>query len=305
MTQACSNLSGWLVVDKPVGPTSRAVLNQILRLAPRSRMGHAGTLDPLASGILVIAVGAATRFIDIVQEMPKSYRTRIRLGARSDTDDAQGRVQLDPDATPPTRENLDRVLASLIGSIAQVPPRFSAIKMAGRRAYDLARRGLSVDLPPRTVQIHAIRVLLEEWPFLDLEIDCGSGTYIRSLARDLGAALGCGGLVETLERTRIGMFTLDRAASLDQIQQTGLANLLLPLESALQDLPRINLDAESARRLQHGQRIPSPGQGRPSGKLALLDPSGLLLGLGRIDDQGILHPERIVPAPHIPQPRKL
>src|SRR4051812_3738752 len=192
-------MNGLLVIDKPGGMTSRDAVNRVQRWFPRkTKIGHTGTLDPLATGVLVVCVGAATRLADYVQAMGKSYASRFRLGSTSTTDDADGGVTETPNANPPTREQIDAALARFVGTIEQVPPAVSALKVDGRRAHDLVRKGAEVKLAARPVRIDAIRVTGYEWPYLDVEVDCGKGTYIRSIARDLGAALGCGGLVQTL-----------------------------------------------------------------------------------------------------------
>ena len=193
-----SGLRGILNVNKPSGPTSRDVVNRVARILRRVKVGHAGTLDPLASGVLIVCIGSATRLIEFVQRMPKTYRTVIRLGARSDTLDADGRVTEVEQPRIPDEGEVRRAVACQVGEISQVPPDYSALKVQGRRAHDLARSGQAVDLAPRTVRIDRIELVAYSWPRLELEIDCGGGTYIRSIARDVGEALGCGGLVEVL-----------------------------------------------------------------------------------------------------------
>src|SRR4051812_31792112 len=185
-------MNGLLVIDKPGGMTSRDAVNRVQRWFPRkTEIGHTGTLDPLATGVLVVCVGAATRLADYVQAMGKSYASRFRLGATSTTDDADGDVTETPNATAPTRAQIEAALSMFIGSVEQMPPSVSALKVGGRRAHDLARKGKVVPLAARTVRVDAIRVTNYEWPWLDVEVDCGKGTYIRSIARDLGAQLGC------------------------------------------------------------------------------------------------------------------
>jgi tRNA pseudouridine55 synthase len=208
-------LNGFLVIDKPSGFTSRDAVNRVQRRFPRkTKIGHTGTLDPLATGVLVLCIGTACKLADRVQAMPKTYVARFRLGATSTTDDADGTVT----PTVATLVPEDRVrteLAKFVGVIDQLPPQFSAIKVGGTRAYTSARRGQTVSLTARPVRVDAIRVLGYAWPFLDVEIDCGKGTYVRSIARDLGRALGCCGLVETLRRTRVGPFTAEQGIGPD------------------------------------------------------------------------------------------
>jgi len=222
-------MNGLLVIDKPAGMTSRDVVNHVQRWFPRgTKIGHTGTLDPLATGVLVICVGAATKLADVVQAMGKTYHSRFQLGSTSDTDDADGTVTLVPAAAPPTEEELRATLTTFVGEVEQLPPAYSALKVAGRRAHDLARRGEAVELKPRTVRIDAVRLLGYDWPFADVEVDCGKGTYIRAIARDLGAKLGCGGLVQTLRRTRVGSFTAEQALGLDLTWEAARKGLLSP-----------------------------------------------------------------------------
>ncbi|MFO0930987.1 MAG: tRNA pseudouridine(55) synthase TruB, partial [Gemmataceae bacterium] len=234
-------LDGLLVLDKPGGITSREAVDQALRWFPRgTRIGHTGTLDPLATGVLVVCLGKATRLVEYVQAMSKTYRSRFRLGATSDSDDADGTISPVPDAPIPDRPTVEAALARFVGTIEQVPPVYSAAKVTGQRAYALARRGEEVQLRARPVQVYAIRVLGYDPPDLDVEIDCGKGTYIRSLARDVGAALGCGAYVATLRRTRVGPFHAEQAIALDAERAEARARLLPPTD-ALAELPRVVL----------------------------------------------------------------
>jgi tRNA pseudouridine55 synthase len=244
-------LHGLLVIDKPLGVTSRDAVDLVQSQLPRdTRIGHAGTLDPLATGVLVLCIGKATRLIEYVQAMQKTYRTVVQLGAWSATDDAEGPISPVANAPVPEAAAVAACVAAFIGEVEQLPPAFSAAKVSGQRAYKLARKGRDVDLEPRRIRIDAIRILAYEYPQLELEVLCGKGTYIRSLARDIGQRLGCGGYVASLRRTRIGGFTLDDAVNLD----AGLQ--LLPLERAVADLPRATIAAEDARKLRQGQKIP-------------------------------------------------
>ena len=220
-------MDGLLVIDKPGGMTSRDVVNRVQRWFPRrTKIGHTGTLDPLATGVLVLCIGRATKLVGRVQVMGKTYQTRLRLGATSDTDDADGTVTPVPGAVAPTEEQIRALLPAFVGRIEQVPPAFSALKVAGVRAYDLARNGKAVALAARPVDVYSVSLVGYGWPFLDLEIDCGKGTYIRSIGRDLGAKLGCGGLVETLRRTRVGPFTAEQGVGIDIPPEQGRARIL-------------------------------------------------------------------------------
>lgn len=262
-------MNGLLVIDKPGGMTSRDAVDRVQRWLPRkTKIGHTGTLDPLATGVLVVCVGAATRLADYVQAMGKSYASRFRLGATSNSDDADGEVTETPDAVPPTREKVAAALAGFVGVIEQVPPAVSALKVGGRRAHDLARLGRPFELAARAVRIDAVRLVRYEWPFADVEVDCGKGTYIRSIARDLGSKLGCGGLVQTLRRTRVGPFTAEQGVGVDA-PPTDLGARLLPAAAAVAGMLRDELGEDDARRFRQGQAIqrgPRPSAPMPDGR---------------------------------------
>ncbi len=243
-------VEGFLIVDKPLGLSSAAALNQVKRLLPRgTKLGHAGTLDPLATGVLVALVGRATKMSDRVMGQPKQYEALIRLGATSLTDDAEGPITPTigappaigaPPVTgaPPTnfsREQIEVVLQRFVGTISQMPPAFSALKIAGRRACDRMRDGQTVELKPRDVRIDRIELLdttgADKSVAADLRIriDCGKGTYVRSLARDIGEALGCGGYLAGLIRTRVGPFRIELAATPEQLARDGVEKHLKPV----------------------------------------------------------------------------
>ncbi len=282
-------MNGLLVIDKPGGMTSRDAVNRVQRWFPRgTKIGHTGTLDPLATGVLVVCVGQATRLADRVQAMGKSYASRFRLGATSDSDDADGTVTEVPNASPATREQIDAAMTRFAGVIEQLPPAVSALKVGGRRAHDIARRGEEVALAPRPVRIDAVRVLRYEWPFLDVEVDCGKGTYIRSIARDLGAALGCGGLVQTLRRTRVGPFLAEQGMSLDCDPRDVK---LLPLTLAASGMEQIRLTADGVRRFRQGQWVAASAT--EGTELAVLDDRGALVGIGVVE-RGQLRPKVVL-----------
>lgn len=284
---------GFLNLDKPSGITSRAAVDAIVRLVGRStRVGHAGTLDPLASGVLVVALGAATRLIEYVGRMPKVYQATARLGATSDTDDADGAVVPVADAPIPSEAAIRAALDRQVGTILQVPPQFSALKREGRRAYDLARQGQSVELAARPVRVDRIEVLAYQWPNVTFEVTCGGGTYIRSIARDLGAALGCGGLIASLRRTRIGPFDVRSALDPDAIRLDTLSEHLQPSAAALEELPRAELAEIDRVRLVQGQAIDWPTP-EAIGEIALFDANGDVVGIGNADGHR-LRPTRIV-----------
>ncbi|WP_227255083.1 tRNA pseudouridine(55) synthase TruB [Frigoriglobus tundricola] len=286
-------MNGLLVIDKPGGMTSRDAVNRVQGLFPRkTKIGHTGTLDPLATGVLVVCIGAATRLADYVQAMGKSYASRFRLGARSDTDDADGVVSEVATAPGPTREQIDAALATFVGTIEQTPPAVSALKVGGRRAHDLVRKGAHVALAARTVRIDALRVTGYAWPFLDVEVECGKGTYIRSIARDLGHALGCGGLVHTLRRTRVGPFTAEQGYAPD-VDPSSVK--LLPMETVLAGMEQVRADAADARRLRQGQWVSftSASGGRQPAEateVCVLDEKGELIGIGAVE-RGLIKPQ--------------
>ena len=256
------DIHGWLVLDKPVGMTSTHAVSVIKHLFAARRAGHAGTLDPLASGCLPIALGEATKTVPFVFDGRKTYRFTIRWGEERDTDDAEGRVVATSDKRP-DRDAIERLLPRFTGTIEQVPPRFSAVKLGGERAYDLARDGEAVELAPRTITVH--RLELVEIPDPDhavLTAECGKGTYIRSLARDLGRKLGALGHVCALRRGRVGpfgetdMIPLEQAQSLCHRAAAGeghLADALMPVETALDDIPALAVSPADAARLAKGQ----------------------------------------------------
>ncbi len=229
---------GLINVNKPSGMSSRRVVDIVARLAGTKHVGHAGTLDPLASGVLVVCIGWATRLVAFIQDRPKIYTARFLLGQRSDTDDSTGTIVEAPHAPPPSHAAVATALCSFAGDILQVPPQFSAVHVGGKRAHKLARRGKTVSLEPRPIQIHRIVLTNYDFPILDVEIECGSGTYIRSIARDLGNALGCGGLMSALVRTQIGDFTLASTVSINALNTRPIAEHLLPPLTAVAHFTR-------------------------------------------------------------------
>jgi tRNA pseudouridine55 synthase len=286
---------GLLVLDKPGGITSRAAVDRALRWFPRrTRVGHTGTLDPLATGVLVLCVGPATRLTEYVQRMGKTYTSVFRLGARSDTDDADGTVTEVPGAAAPDPARVRACLAGFVGPIEQVPPAYSAAKVTGRRAYDLARGGREVALGARRVEVYGIDVLRYEYPELEVEVRCGKGTYVRSLARDVGERLGCGAYVSALRRTRVGAFTAEGALSPEADAETA-RSALLPAGLALAGLPRVTLDERQAGQVRRGQGVPWAGPPAEAGEVAVLDASGRLVAVGSHDPaRGVLRPVKVL-----------
>jgi tRNA pseudouridine55 synthase len=289
---------GLLNVNKPAGRSSRDVVNVVQRLAGQSKVGHAGTLDPLATGVLVLCLGPATRLIEYVQRMPKSYRGKFLLGRSSPTEDIEGEVSLLPEAKIPTRGEIDKAAARLTGAIQQRPPAFSALKVAGKRAYDLARAGKPVELKPRPVTIYELKVVEYAYPELSLDIRCSSGTYVRSLGRDLAESVGSAAVMSELTRTAIGPFGIDTAVAPERLTRDNLAAELLPAVGALADLPQLVLDAAEENEIANGRRIvrdplpPSEFQGFAS-EYAAMREDGTLLALLTDDPQGRLRPVRV------------
>jgi tRNA pseudouridine55 synthase len=292
-------LTGVLIANKPTGVTSRDVVNRVARGVPGAKVGHAGTLDPLASGVLIVCIGSATRLVEMLHQLSKSYRTVVHLGARSDTLDADGRIEVETSPQVPSDREVQEVLPPFLGQVAQLPPDYSALKVKGQRAYDLARAGQAVELAPRVVQIDRLAVLRYHWPLLELEIDCGTGTYIRSIARDVGEALGCGGYVESLIRTRIGPFTLDQAVDPFTLSTDAIDRHMRPPLDALPSLPRVKLDRLQVEAVIQGRRLPgcelSDGRAIPEGQVALLDPDGNLVALAEHNAmEGWLQPRKVL-----------
>ena len=288
---------GVVNLDKPVGPTSHDMVGLLRRLTGTRRIGHAGTLDPLASGVLPILVGAATRFSEELTGGRKRYEAVVRLGARSATDDAEG--PLEPTGAPmPTTEAIQEAIPAFVGTFEQRPPAFSARKSGGRTAYRAARSGAPIEVPPRTVTVEAIDLLgvVTRDGMLDVSVDvrCGAGTYIRSIARDLGDALGCGGYLGSLRRTEAaGLRVADAIdpARLEALAGDGrLAEAVLPV-GALLPLPRVDLDPDAAHAFRHGSA--RPHDATTTGRVAVFA-EGALLGVGSLSE-GMLQPDKVVP----------
>jgi tRNA pseudouridine55 synthase len=279
-------MHGFLNIDKPAGPTSHDVVARVRRLARQKRVGHAGTLDPAATGVLVVALGAATRLIEYVQDATaKRYHAVVRLGVTTTTDDAEGQV-IDIAPVPSLDlAALEAMLGQFRGPILQVPPMYSALHHGGQRLHELAREGVVVERSARPVTIEQLELRSWESPLLTLDVLCGKGTYIRALARDLGAALGCGGHLQELRRTAVGTFLVQDAISLAALEADPsiVMSCLLPPERAVADWPAIDLDALETRQVRNGQSINRAG---PSGQRARAHgPDGRLLALLTRDDE--------------------
>ncbi|MGF1620207.1 MAG: tRNA pseudouridine(55) synthase TruB [Rhodomicrobiaceae bacterium] len=300
-----STVNGWLVLDKPQFITSTHALNKVKRLFDAAKAGHAGTLDPLATGILPIAFGEATKTIPHAVDGAKEYRFTVRWGIETNTDDAEG----DPvaeSAERPTCEAIEAAMSEFRGAVMQVPPRFSAIKIQGERAYDLARDGETFEIEARPVEIHSLHIA--EVPSPDsciFEAECGKGTYVRAIARDLGRKLGCYGHVSELRRTRVGPFMESHAISLESLGEMSnsdagretLLGALQPVETALDGIPALAVSGPDAARLRRGKAIILRGRDAPIHQgLMYATSGGTLVALGEVS-QGELRPSRVFNLP--------
>ncbi|MGW5645445.1 tRNA pseudouridine(55) synthase TruB [Saccharopolyspora sp. NPDC003752] len=272
---------GLLVIDKPAGMTSHDVVSRVRRIMGTRRVGHAGTLDPMATGVLVLGLERATKLLGHLALDTKAYLATIRLGAATTTDDAEGDVVSEADASGVAEEAIRAGIAELTGDIQQVPSAVSAVKINGRRAYEMVRNGETVELAARPVTVSRFDVLAlrrtERTTDLDVLVECSSGTYVRALARDLGAGLGVGGHLSELRRTRVGPFGLATARTLDRLEaEPGLS---MGLDQAVETaFPRRNVDADTARALSHGQVVPAAGV---EGTYGMFDPDGRAVALVR------------------------
>ena len=321
-------IDGILNVAKPGGWTSHDVVARLRRVLRERRIGHAGTLDPMATGVLVVCVGQATRVVDCLMGAPKQYRATVLLGQTTATDDVTGETVATADTGAITRADVEAALARFVGVIQQRPPAFSALKVDGRPMYALARRGVAVEAAER--EVHVYGLTLTEWqpPRFGLLIDCGRGTYVRSLARDVGSALGVGGCLATLERTRVGRFRLDDALTVDQIaalaQAGEVGRALGPIDTALADLPIAWVDSAGERRVSSGalakalERPPwsfASDDSPPStsaehgGRRRVYSIDGRLIAIAELDrESGALQPSvtfRDLPATLVSPPREM
>ncbi|MBZ4020982.1 tRNA pseudouridine(55) synthase TruB [Rhodobacter sp. TJ_12] len=290
------DISGWIVVDKPAGVTSTAVVGKVRWALDAKKAGHAGTLDPAATGVLAVALGEATKTVPFITDAMKCYHFQVRFGAATSTDDAEGEV-LETSDSRPTDAQIEAALSAFRGDIMQVPPQVSAVKVAGERAYDLAREGVEMDLAARPLWVESLVVTARpDADTVELEMVCGKGGYVRAIARDLGRALGCFGHVAWLRRVWSGPFEADKGLSLDQIDAMArtpeLDEKLLPLELGLDDLPEVKATVEGAVRLSHG----NPGQvicsGVEFGTEVWVSRDGLAIAVGRYMG-GEVHPDRV------------
>jgi tRNA pseudouridine55 synthase len=289
----CANINGWVVLDKPVGMTSSGAVSVLKQLYCAKKAGHSGTLDPLASGILPIALGEATKTVPFVQNSEKAYEFVIGWGAETDTDDADGEIIVTSDRRPETAE-ITAILPAFTGPIMQQPPSFSAVRVGGRRAYDLARAGTALTLAARPVCIHSLALISASAHTARFRTDCGKGTYVRALARDLGRHLRCFAHVIELRRTRVGPFTLEQANCLSTLTRApeAASAAILCVAAGLAGLPGIVVDRSAAARLRRGQPILVRDPAAPVSGAAYAICGDTPVAIGAID-AGALVPSRV------------
>jgi tRNA pseudouridine55 synthase len=291
-------LHGILVINKDEGWTSHDVVARVRRITGERKVGHTGTLDPAATGVLPVCLGAATKVIEYLQDEGKTYYAEVVLGVATDTDDLEGRIVAEASVPPLTVDDLDRALAPFRGEIAQIPPMYAAIKIGGRKLYEIARAGETIERAPRRVRIDTLVVLGWEPPVVRLLVDCGKGTYIRALARDLGAALGCGAHLHRLVRLRTGPFFLDQALTVEELaaefEETPWPELALHPDAALLDWPVIVLDEAGTLAWRQGKDIRA-GRGAANEHCRAYSTEGDWLGLGRFDaERDAWRPEKVI-----------
>ena len=300
-------ISGILNTDKPAGMTSHDVVDRVRRISGQRRVGHTGTLDPAATGVLVVCLGQATRVAEYLMASDKLYRAQIRLGVSTDTHDAEGEVTATAEVDV-SEEEVRKALASFVGSIQQIPPMYSALKREGVPLYKLARQGITVEREPRSVKIHSIELL--EWnpPLLTIQVKCSPGTYIRALARDLGQRLDCGAHLQSLTRLASGHFTLEKAVSLDELAeafaQGSWQEIIHPMDEALLDFEPMVVDAQTEKRIRHGQQVeasplppPQAGEEEESGLRRAYSQTGELIAILKHNPQtGLWQPKKVFTA---------
>ncbi len=301
------NVSGILLLDKPSGISSNHALQQVKRLYNASKAGHTGSLDPLATGLLPLCLGYTTKFSSFLLDADKRYRVRVRLGVSTTTADAEGEVVDTRPTDGVTEAALREVMAGFLGNIEQLPPMYSAVKHQGQRLYKLAREGKEVERTPRAIRIYALDLLDFQLPEIELDVHCSKGTYVRTLAEDIGNRLGCGGHVCALRRSGVGPYVegTTRFVTLDELQAlveqapdapsafAALGALLLPLDSVLAHCPAVRLSADAAFYLAQGQAVLVP-QAPTEGMVRLYDLSDQFVGIGVILDDGKVQPKRLI-----------
>ncbi len=294
------DVSGILLLDKPAGVTSNAALQQVKRLYRARKAGHTGSLDPLATGMLPICLGSATRISAFLLDADKEYLVRVKLGEVTTTADAEGEVIERHDPSAVTREAVEAVLPRFRGRIEQLPPMYSAVKHKGERLYKLAREGVEVERRPRTITIHALELLEFDNPEFEIRVHCSKGTYVRTLAEDIGRALGVGAHVAGLRRTRVGPYEESGMIPMERLETVAseggleaLDRLLLPIDTGLAQWPEVRLGPDTAFYLRQGQPVLVP-RAPTEGWVRIYDRDGGFIGVGEIDDDGRVAPRRLL-----------
>lgn len=297
-------MDGVLNVFKPAGPTSHDIVAQVRRVFGQKRVGHAGTLDPMATGVLVVCLGKATRIVEYLVLGAKEYRARMVLGVTTDTQDSTGAVIEERDASSVTREALEGAARAFVGEIEQVPPMVSAVKHQGKRLYELARQGKTVERTPRRVSVYSIEVTdfePGERAEAEMTVRCSSGTYIRTLCADMGERLGCGAHMSMLERTRVGRFAVDDAVTPEELavakDEGRLESVLCSIEDAVSDMPSVRVGAEDEAGVLHGSALRADAAGEEGDAVVMISPGGHLLGIGviaRSDGVTVVKPRKVL-----------
>jgi len=293
------NINGILLLDKPNGMTSNAALQKVKWLFFAKKAGHTGSLDPLATGLLPICLGEATKISAYLLDSDKHYSVRIKLGKTTTTGDAEGEILESREVGDLTQEKLEAAIRSFEGDIEQVPPMYSALKQDGVRLYKLARQGVTVERPPRPVTIHRLALTQFDLPEFEMDVSCSKGTYVRTLAEDIGSFLGCGAHVTSLRRTGVGPFQGQRMVTLEALEaqreedRYAMDELLLPLDYGLADLPKVELSADAAFYLKQGQAV-FVANAPTGGRVRIYDHAALFLGIGEVQDDGKVGPKRLI-----------
>ncbi len=292
-----TSASGVININKPAGMTSHDVVYRVRKIASQKRVGHAGTLDPDATGVLLVCLGHATRLADLLAEQGKEYEAVLRLGQATTTEDASGALISETDPSGITERDLANVLPRFIGSVSQIPPMVSAVHHQGQRLYELARKGITVEREPRVVNVESIEMTgftSGAGCQVSLRVKCGKGTYIRTLCADIGAALGVGGHMSTLRRMAVGRFTIDSAVPLDALHTDNWYDYLFAAGDAVDFLKAVQMDETQAADVLNGKRIDT-GTRMAAGNLVRLERDSLLLALARVGEDGLLQPEKVFP----------
>lgn len=303
-------MDGILIIRKPAGPTSHDIVDGVRHIFGQRKVGHAGTLDPMATGVLIVCLGKATRVVDYLMGLPKEYRARMILGQATDTQDSTGNIISERDSSHITREMLEQAASCFVGEIEQVPPMTSAIKHQGKPLYKFAREGKSVERAPRKVTVWNIQVTDFVRPAMvdvqhlveaELVVRCSGGTYIRTLCADIGDVLGCGAHMSALERTKIGRFGIEQAVTTDDLKEAKAAgqleNLLISIEDALADMPAAVVSAEDVDKLLHGRTVRAMTDAKNGTIVRALAPNGKLLAIGSVlqkNSETLVKPRKVL-----------